>query len=258
MRLEAVYVLVSCYGVWADLVFRVPQSKITLIFPAARGGCLSGIVNGETGFDLLARPLDFGLSGPPTNDTLQPCRNATLRVLRQNDTALSFISTPVVGLHHQSGGAMKVDLVMQDFGPAVIAYSGFQTPGAAWNVVGSMALHTPPNPWVPYEYTMDGVPATSLGTARCSETITEVSNWVVGASVAPPADGAQVAPHATSGVRVESGLADREGDAPVVAAPVCGEGACCVVGQVDSATNTTVLTLGCSVGPFTVEFDRLI
>ena len=239
-----------------DIKFSVPQQDYTLVFAAARGGCLSSVRDAVTGEELLASPLQFSLSGAAAPPGDPPCSaGATLRILHQNETALSFTATTVAQTaaappKQQQQRTMRVDVLMHSYS-AFLTHSGLTAPPppsgavaaaagggqAAWRVAGALALATPPNPWVPYLYAKDGAAAAALGTAAHSESVTKVSNWKVRVAVAA-SDG---------GGGVDGGVG------------ACGDGrSCCVVGSADARTNTTSLTMDCDAGPFVVEFARLI
>jgi hypothetical protein len=213
-----------------DVIFHLPRQDYTLTFPAARGGCLSSILNTITGNELVKSPLFFSTDEAPHTPAIEPCQNTTLHVLYQNATALAFTSST-------STSTMRVDLSLKN-AVIVISYSGLPKR----NIAGSLTLNTPPNPIVPYYYSMDGKSVPALGTAHRSESVTLVSNWVVAVRV-------------SGGSEVESALHSTS----VQTAPVCGEGGrCCVVGAVDASANSTELTMGCTNGPFVIEFGRLI
>jgi hypothetical protein len=215
-----------------DVIFHLPQQDYTITFPAARGGCLSSVFNTETNNELIKSPLFF--SGESAHaPTIDPCQNTTLRVLYQNATALAFTSSTST-----STTTMRVDLILQN-SVIVISYSGLPKR----NIAGSLTLNTPPNPIVPYYYTMDGKSVPALGTAQTSESVTLVSNWEMAVRV--------------RGSEVENALHGTS-EQTVAALPVCGKGNCCVVGKVDATANSTELTMGCTNSPFVIEFGRLI
>jgi hypothetical protein len=243
-----------------DITFSVPQQDYTLVFAAARGGCLSSVRDAVTGAELLASPLQFNLSGAVAPPGDPPCSaSATLRILHRNETALSFTSTTVAQTaaappkqqqqqqQQQQQRTMRVDVLMRNYS-AVLTHSGLTAPpqpsgamaaagaGQAWRVAGALMLSTPPNPWVPYLYAKDGAAAEALGTAAHSESVTKVSNWKV---------------------RVAVTASDGGGGVGAAACGVSGR-SCCVVGSADARANTTSLTMDCDAGPFVVEFARLI
>ena len=155
-----------------DLIWKPAKLNYKFVFSAANGGCLTSIIDSQSGLDVLASPMHLHIDGAQLEDACkQPAK--VVSVEKKSDTRLKATmrsNTAILDIHADliEGYAVHFSITVSNAAPSQGTVPAFGT--------ATIELNTP-NDGSNYRFVEDGKQVPSLGNASCSASVTKASNW---------------------------------------------------------------------------------